>query len=287
MGKELIIIFSFSSWLRYQRNVPFAWRTSTDLERNKPDNLTKMWQLGLRCKLVLVIKSKTVKVNWKLGQSWFPPEWLYQCWRRPDLTSILVARLRDHWWPIRGKDGDIKDRDSKCQPFKVNGSRIWKGPTVNEPKILPECFRVLPQSCPDQGIGEGVQPLHGSPQVQAGPGSETQDPWGSGIGAKNLRRSCFPGSRSYADELRQEFGLLEAEKVKLTMYIWRGGWKMTCPSSIRHRDSNPRPLKHESSRITTTPGLQLSHDIGLSSSSLTSNNLSPFTSEYVCNAGSA
>ena len=27
------------------------------------------------------------------------------------------------------------------------------------------------------------------------------------------------------------------------------------PSGIRHRDSNPRPLKHESSPITTRPGL--------------------------------
>ena len=32
-------------------------------------------------------------------------------------------------------------------------------------------------------------------------------------------------------------------------------WKMSCPSSIRHRDSNPWPLKHELSPITTRPGL--------------------------------
>ena len=32
-------------------------------------------------------------------------------------------------------------------------------------------------------------------------------------------------------------------------------WKMSCPSSIRHRDSNPRPLEHGSSPITTRPGL--------------------------------
>ena len=28
-----------------------------------------------------------------------------------------------------------------------------------------------------------------------------------------------------------------------------------CPSSIRHRDSNPRPSEHESLPITTRPGL--------------------------------
>ena len=33
-------------------------------------------------------------------------------------------------------------------------------------------------------------------------------------------------------------------------------WKMSnCPSSIRHRDLNPWPLGHESSPITTRPGL--------------------------------
>ena len=31
--------------------------------------------------------------------------------------------------------------------------------------------------------------------------------------------------------------------------------KMSCPSSIWHRDSNPRPLEHESPPITTRPGL--------------------------------
>ena len=31
--------------------------------------------------------------------------------------------------------------------------------------------------------------------------------------------------------------------------------KMSCPSSIWRWDSNPRPLKHESSPITTRPGL--------------------------------
>ena len=31
--------------------------------------------------------------------------------------------------------------------------------------------------------------------------------------------------------------------------------KMACPSRIRCRDSNPRPLDHESSPITTGPGL--------------------------------
>ena len=30
---------------------------------------------------------------------------------------------------------------------------------------------------------------------------------------------------------------------------------MSCPSSIRRQDLNPRPLKHESSPITTIPGL--------------------------------
>ena len=30
---------------------------------------------------------------------------------------------------------------------------------------------------------------------------------------------------------------------------------MSCPSSIRHRDWNPRPLEHEVSPITTRPGL--------------------------------
>ena len=30
--------------------------------------------------------------------------------------------------------------------------------------------------------------------------------------------------------------------------------KMSCPSSIVRRDSNPQPLKHESSPITTRPG---------------------------------
>ena len=33
--------------------------------------------------------------------------------------------------------------------------------------------------------------------------------------------------------------------------------KMSCPSSKWHKDSNPRPLKHESSPITTIPGLPL------------------------------
>ena len=32
-------------------------------------------------------------------------------------------------------------------------------------------------------------------------------------------------------------------------------WKMSSPSSIRHSDSNSRPLNHESSPITTWPGL--------------------------------
>ena len=31
--------------------------------------------------------------------------------------------------------------------------------------------------------------------------------------------------------------------------------KMSCPSSIQSLDSNPQPLKHESSPITTRPGL--------------------------------
>ena len=31
--------------------------------------------------------------------------------------------------------------------------------------------------------------------------------------------------------------------------------KMLCPSSIRCRDTNPRPLEHESPLITTRPGL--------------------------------
>ena len=30
---------------------------------------------------------------------------------------------------------------------------------------------------------------------------------------------------------------------------------MTCPSSIRHRDSNPRPFAREPPPITTRPGL--------------------------------
>ena len=30
---------------------------------------------------------------------------------------------------------------------------------------------------------------------------------------------------------------------------------MSCPSSIWHRNSNPEPLEHESSPITTRPGL--------------------------------
>ena len=32
-------------------------------------------------------------------------------------------------------------------------------------------------------------------------------------------------------------------------------WKMSCPSSIRHRDSNPWSLDHEPPPITTRPGL--------------------------------
>ena len=32
-------------------------------------------------------------------------------------------------------------------------------------------------------------------------------------------------------------------------------WKNINPSSIRRRDSNPRPFEHESSPITTRPGL--------------------------------
>ena len=31
--------------------------------------------------------------------------------------------------------------------------------------------------------------------------------------------------------------------------------KKSCPSSIWHWDSNPQPLEHESSPITTRPGL--------------------------------
>ena len=34
---------------------------------------------------------------------------------------------------------------------------------------------------------------------------------------------------------------------------------MSCPSSIRHRDSNPRPLECESTPITTRPGLPPTH----------------------------
>ena len=30
---------------------------------------------------------------------------------------------------------------------------------------------------------------------------------------------------------------------------------MSCPSSIQHQESNPRPLRHELSPITTRPGL--------------------------------
>ena len=32
-------------------------------------------------------------------------------------------------------------------------------------------------------------------------------------------------------------------------------WKMSCPSSIQRRDSNPWPLERESTLITTRPGL--------------------------------
>ena len=35
--------------------------------------------------------------------------------------------------------------------------------------------------------------------------------------------------------------------------------KLSCPSSIQHRDSNPRPLECESPPITTNPGLSISN----------------------------
>ena len=43
--------------------------------------------------------------------------------------------------------------------------------------------------------------------------------------------------------------------VGLSIFTRNACEKMSCPSSIRCWDSNPRPLNHESSPITTRPGL--------------------------------
>ena len=46
---------------------------------------------------------------------------------------------------------------------------------------------------------------------------------------------------------------------KQDIFYSKSMWKMSkCPSNIWRRDSNPQPFKHESSPITTRPGLPLS-----------------------------
>ena len=41
----------------------------------------------------------------------------------------------------------------------------------------------------------------------------------------------------------------------VTIFTTKQCEKMSCPSSIWRRDSNPRPLEHEPPPITTRPGL--------------------------------
>ena len=44
-------------------------------------------------------------------------------------------------------------------------------------------------------------------------------------------------------------------KWNITVLTTNQCGKMSCPSSIRHRDSNPWPSEHESPPVTTRPGL--------------------------------
>ena len=49
------------------------------------------------------------------------------------------------------------------------------------------------------------------------------------------------------------FGLLK----KNNTFLQQNKWKIPCPSSIRCQDSNPQPLEHESSPITTRPRMDV------------------------------
>ena len=54
---------------------------------------------------------------------------------------------------------------------------------------------------------------------------------------------------------RPLFRLFSVFSNKQYNFYNKSMWKMSCPSSIRHQDSNPRPLEHECPHVTTTPGL--------------------------------
>ena len=58
-------------------------------------------------------------------------------------------------------------------------------------------------------------------------------------------------------DLRQPlFRLFFVFSNKQHNFYIKSMWKMSkCPSCIQHRDSNPRSFEHESSPITTRPGL--------------------------------
>ena len=61
-----------------------------------------------------------------------------------------------------------------------------------------------------------------------------------------LKNGPIPASFSFI------FGLF---KQTIQFFTTNQCEKMSCPSSIRHRDSNPRPSERESPPITTRPGL--------------------------------
>ena len=54
---------------------------------------------------------------------------------------------------------------------------------------------------------------------------------------------------------RPLFRLFSVFSTNNTIFTTNQCEKMSCPSSIRRRDSNPRPLDHESPPITTRSGL--------------------------------
>ena len=54
---------------------------------------------------------------------------------------------------------------------------------------------------------------------------------------------------------RPLFRLLSVFSNKENNFYNKSMWKRSCPSSIRRRDSNPQPFKHELSPITTKPWL--------------------------------
>ena len=58
---------------------------------------------------------------------------------------------------------------------------------------------------------------------------------------------------------RPLFSLFLAFSNKLYNFYNKSMWKMSCPSSIQHRDWNPRPLEHESSPLTTESYLMVAN----------------------------